>query len=133
MRADPRRVRIAFVATVVLGLASLGVNSLGGTTPPATADTPNGRSVFLARGCSGCHTAAGVNGAGIGPDLTDLALRAGDRVAGLEPAAYVRQSIREPQAFVVPGYTGITMPTLPLSNAELEAVVEYLLDGGPAD
>lgn len=132
MQADPRRIRIAFVATVVLGLASLGVNSLDNGAVPASANEPDGRSVFLARGCSGCHTAAGVDGGGIGPDLTDLARRAGDRVEGFDPEGYVRQSIQEPQAYVVTGYTGIAMPTLPLSNAELEAVVEYLLHGPPA-
>lgn len=124
---------MALVATVVLGLASLAVNVLDNDAAAVPGNEPDGRSVFLARGCSGCHMAAGVDGGGIGPDLTDLARRAGDRVAGLDPAAYVRQSIRDPQAFVVPGYEGIAMPALPLSNAELEAVVEYLLHGGPAD
>lgn len=133
MGAEVRRVQVAFVATVVLGLASLAVNVPDNDAATVPANELDGRSVFLARGCSGCHMAAGVDGGGIGPDLTDLLGRAGDRVTGLDPAAYVRQSIREPQAFVVPGYGGIAMPTLPLSNAELEAVVEYLLRGGPAD
>ena len=82
--------------------------------------------MFNARGCIGCHTVNG-SGGGIGPDLTHLAARAGSRVDGLDADAYVRQSIREPQAFLVPGFEGARMPTLPLSDTELDAVVQFLL------
>ena len=39
----------------------------------------------------------------------------------------MRQSIRTPQAFVVPGYTEVLMPTLPVDDQELDALVRYLL------
>jgi hypothetical protein len=36
----------------------------------------------------------------------------------------------DPQAFVVPGFGGtVVMPTLPLSETEVEALVAYLLGG----
>ncbi len=66
----------------------------------------------------------------VGPDLRLLPLVAAHRVAGLDGPAYVRQSIREPQAFVVPGYApsdNALMPALPLSPAEIDALVAYLL------
>ncbi len=46
---------------------------------------------------------------------------------GLDAEAYVRQSIRQPQAFQVAGFTTVEMPTLAVSDAELDALVHYLL------
>jgi len=65
----------------------------------------------------------------IGPDLTHVADRAAARVAGLDARAYVRQSIREPGAYRVPGYTAV-MPDLGLSDAETDSLIAFLL--GPA-
>jgi len=48
-------------------------------------------------------------------------------VPGLSAEAYVRESIREPGAFVVPGYAGMEMPQLGLTDAEIDAVVAILL------
>ena len=63
----------------------------------------------------------------VGPDLGELPNVAASRVRGLDAAAYVRQSIRTPQAFVVAGYTEVLMPTLPVDDQELDALVRYLL------
>jgi len=62
----------------------------------------------------------------IGPDLTDLATRAGGRVGGVGAKEYVRQSLLEPQAFVVDGYFA-EMPALPLSSNEVGLLIEFLL------
>ena len=66
----------------------------------------------------------------VGPDLTHLADRAATRVAGLDARAYVRQSIREPGAYRVPGYTAV-MPDLGLSDEELESLATFLLSSTP--
>jgi hypothetical protein len=68
-----------------------------------------------------------VAGASFAPDLEGLSARASDRVAGLTAEDYIRQSVLDPQAFIVDGYTNIQMPTLPLNTAELDALVEFLL------
>jgi cytochrome c oxidase subunit 2 len=87
----------------------------------------DGRTVFLTKGCTGCHSRDGEpGGAAVGPDLTDLAARAGSRVPGMEAEEYVRQSLLQPQAFLVEGYSG-EMPTLALSSNEIEMLIEYLL------
>jgi cytochrome c551/c552 len=86
----------------------------------------DGRTVFGARGCLACHQGPGLEGGQIGPDLTAVAAVAGSRVPGLDAADYIRQSIREPQAFVVPGFSPL-MPALGLSDEEIEAVVTLLL------
>jgi mono/diheme cytochrome c family protein len=66
----------------------------------------------------------------IGPSLIGLAERAGQRVAELSAAEYVTQSIREPGAFTVPGYEAGTMPAFSLTEAEIQALAEYLLNAG---
>jgi len=124
--------------TALMALAA-GVITLAGarTEETATAVAPAaGADLFRAKGCVGCHD--GPDGAGsaisAGPDLRLLPLVAERRVAGLDDAAYVRQSIREPQAFVVTGYEPgehPLMPALPLSAAEIEVLVHWLLPQPP--
>jgi cytochrome c oxidase subunit 2 len=88
----------------------------------------SGALLFQGKGCSGCHTVAGVaEFASIGPDLTRLDEAAGDRVTGMSATAYVTQSILQPEAFTVDGYGVGVMPTFELSDAELEALVRFLL------
>jgi cytochrome c oxidase subunit II len=88
-----------------------------------------GRSLFQAKGCSGCHSLVGVSTSPIGPDLTSLADVAGRRKPGFSPEAYVRESILDPQAFIVVGYGGVQMPRLRLSDGETDALVTFLLSG----
>ncbi len=88
----------------------------------------SGALLFQAKGCSGCHTVAGVaEFAAIGPNLTQLNDVAGGRVPGMNATAYVTQSIRQPQAFTVNGFGVEVMPTFEVSNAEVEALVGFLL------
>jgi mono/diheme cytochrome c family protein len=119
------------VFAVLLTAASLspGPESAASSASAVSATPPRGEQLFRAKGCIGCHTHAAVSGARmqIGPDLTDLAARAADRVAGLDADAYVRQSLRTPSAFIVPGYTSVAMPDLQLTDAEIDALVAFLL------
>ena len=88
-----------------------------------------GETVFLTKGCTGCHSRAGVSEGFIGPDLTALSDRAGDRVEGLTAEEYVRQSVLDPRAYVVSGFDPV-MPVLPVDTSELDALVEFLLSDG---
>ena len=99
--------------------------------PIATRD--RGALLFSAKGCVGCHTHAALPNARlqIGPDLTGLPDRAATRVTGLDARAYVRQSLREPQAFIVSGYTTIRMPDLHLTDEEIESLTVFLLSPTP--
>ncbi len=109
--------------------ASFAATSIGSERPPAsTATSARGALLFAAKGCVGCHTHASLPNARmqVGPDLTHLADRAATRVSGLDAGAYVRQSIREPGAYRVPGYTAV-MPDLGLSDAEIDSLVAFLL------
>lgn len=141
---------VDLVGSGVLALALLGATALvysgdGGiaapsattATAPAAAPTAErsavetGRALFLAKGCNGCHVMAGAPGTmPFAPDLTGLAAVAGTRRPGLSAEEYVRESLLDPQAFLVPGYSGQNvgqMPRLPLSDAEVDALTTVLL------
>lgn len=120
------RLGAGIAVTLVLALSSFVVHSADTPSTALPSASTDGSAVFTARGCSGCHAIDGAGG-GIGPDLTNLAARAGDRVPGLDAEAYVRQSIRQPEAFVAPPFQGVRMPTLALSDAEMDALAAYLL------
>jgi mono/diheme cytochrome c family protein len=131
MRSDRIGLLVAAVIVVLLAGATVAVYALDPRPQPeAAADSIEGRTVFLTKGCTGCHSREGDSDIGfIGPDLTGLADRAGDRVDGLSAEEYVRQSVLDPQAYIVDGY-GSQMPVLPLDALELDALVVYLLGEG---
>ena len=124
--ASPARSAAPLAASADAGVRS---SVAGGSAPEY------GRTLFLTKGCNGCHPVAGAPGTlGVGPELTELARVAGTRRAGMSAEAYVRESILEPQAFLVPGYGGNPveqMPRLPVDEPELEALVRFLLAPRP--
>jgi mono/diheme cytochrome c family protein len=97
-----------------------------------------GRQVYLDHYCGACHRLAEVGSAGIfGPAHDDAARVAQERVedpalAGRWPdaRAYLRESIVNPAAYVVPGYAAYrhAMPAFDLSDDLLEALVEFLME-----
>ena len=128
----PDRIGTVLTAVIVVLLAgaTVAVYAYDPVDNTATVEPVDGRTVFLTKGCTGCHSIDGVSETGqIGPNLTGLPDRAGERVDGLSAGEYVRQSVLEPQAYIVSGY-GELMPTLPLDTDELHALVEFLLDPG---
>jgi mono/diheme cytochrome c family protein len=126
-------------ATALVALACAAVTIVGTRTdtPEAAAATAStGADLFRAKGCVGCHD--GPEGADnpfeLAPDLRLLPLVADRRVPGLDGRAYVEQSIREPQSFIVPGYDPderVLMPALPLSPAEIQTLAAWLLPQPP--
>lgn len=79
--------------------------------------------------CLACHEVA-TRGVRIGPPLHDIAQIAGQRRPELGAREYLRQSILEPDAFVVPGYSDEIMPESYgelLGEDEVEAMVDYLM------
>jgi cytochrome c oxidase subunit 2 len=127
VRTDLIRLWLTVALAGVLASATVAVyrTPTGQTTSAASV---SGALLFQAKGCSGCHTVAGVaDFASIGPNLTHLSDVAGDRVTGMSATAYVTQSIRQPRAFTVDGFGVGVMPTFELSDAEVEALVGFLL------
>ena len=135
----PRRARVVPIGLGVL----LVLQACAGSTPapppkpavtapskaPVGASTEGGREVFASKGCGACHTLAAVPGATgtVGPELNTIATRAVTREPDTGAEAYIRESIRNPGAFVVPGFPP-AMPQVPLSEDELAALVALLLE-----
>lgn len=94
--------------------------------PPPPAGNPQaGKAVFDANGCGSCHTfsPAGSNGT-VGPDL-DNALKGKD-------AAFIHQSIVDPNAVIASGYSAGIMPQTfgqQLSQKQLNDLVAFLMSG----
>ncbi len=96
---------------------------------PAITGEMSGQKVLEEKGCPGCHSTDGTKK--IGPTFKGLY---GSKVTvltnGVERAItadkdYIKRSVTDPGADIVKGYPNI-MPKLPLTNEELEAIVEYL-------
>lgn len=111
--------RIQAVGTSAVDPSAVDLTAEIGTRAPA-------RQLFQAKGCGGCHALAGVSNSRIGPDLTNLPRVAASRKPGYSAEAYVRESILDPQAYVVPGF-GAEMPRLPVIEREADILVEFLL------
>lgn len=136
-----RSARLATTGLLAAGLALAAAAwpSRPHGTPPAGAGpagaggagagaADRGAALFQAKGCATCHSGpSSQSRMNLAPNLADLRRVAATREAGLTAEAYVRQSIRSPQAFVVAGYTSVLMPTLPVDDQELDALVAYLL------
>ncbi|MGE3961360.1 MAG: c-type cytochrome [Dehalococcoidia bacterium] len=107
----------------------------GGETATATEDgggggdgdaVAQGEQLVTAQGCTSCH------GAGISPAFDEIGAEAtledGDTVDVDE--AYLRESIVDPNAKVVEGYTAGLMPQTyedSLSDEQIDAIVQYIL------
>ena len=131
------RLRLLALVPTVAVLAALNVmaargsdrtvttTSVEGSKSVAGDPVQQGRSLFDAKGCSSCHVAMRV-----GPSLTNLKDRAARTKQGYNAEQYVRESVLAPNAFKADGGSGGPsggMPTLPVSAAELDALVAYLL------
>jgi mono/diheme cytochrome c family protein len=96
--------------------------------PPATEPVARGRQLYRAMGCANCHE-PNLLGQRNGPPLDHIGTAAATRRPGLSADEYIRQSILDPGAYVVPGYQD-SMPRdlgRDLPPTDLDALVAYLL------
>jgi mono/diheme cytochrome c family protein len=96
------------------------------TAPPPPAGNPQaGKAVFEANGCGSCHTFSPAGSTGtVGPNLDD-ALKGKD-------AAFIHESIVDPNAEIASGYSAGIMPQTfgqQLSQKQLDDLVAFLQSG----
>ena len=121
--------------TVTAGAAPTTTAAVPTTTVVAPATTasasPNayGKTVFAANGCGSCHTFKPAASTGkIGPDLDTRPAQDATK-AHMAFAAFVRESIVKPDAYIAPGYQKGLMPTSfgsSLTTAQLDALVSFI-------
>lgn len=91
----------------------------------------NGSAVFMAKGCAACHAISSLPGAAgaVGPALDNLGQLAASRVSGMSADTYIRQSIEQPNAYIVEGYAQGLMPSNlkgSMSDEEYKDLIAYL-------
>jgi cytochrome c551/c552 len=125
--------------------------TIGSTSTPTTTSTPTssstptttssggggnaaaGKAVFAANGCATCHTfkPAGSNGT-IGPDLDTAPAASAKDDNNMALAAFVKESIVNPDAYIAKGFTKGLMPTnfgSKLSSSQINDLVAFILSG----
>lgn len=98
-------------------------------TATAQNRTKAGEGLFN-RWCIGCHAVAPGGAAKVGPNLMDVATMAATNPQGLTPETFLRESIVNPNAYILPGYMPYTMPMSyqqQLGPEQIEALVAYML------
>jgi cytochrome c oxidase subunit 2 len=92
----------------------------------------DGRDLFIELGCGACHTRTDASTLGvIGPNLDGYGEVAATRVQGLSAIAYTKESIVDPNLYIVEGYPSGVMPQNlgeRLSVEEIGAIINYLLN-----
>jgi mono/diheme cytochrome c family protein len=115
--------RPATLLCVVIALSMIACQE-----PPATEPVARGRQVYRQQGCARCHQIEG-SGGRLGPDLSHIATVAARRRPGAAAEDYVRESIEQPGAYIVPGFNDIMPRALDqgLSEFDRESLIRYLL------
>ena len=124
------------MALVAAGCGSKGVvaptpQTVVGSLPTATGvakgDAAAGKQLYTSNGCGGCHTFKAAGSAGkVGPDLDKLAADATKANKG-SLAEYAAESIKNPSAYVVPGFPDGVMPSFAsLSDQQVADLVAFL-------
>jgi mono/diheme cytochrome c family protein len=125
--------KLTLFLIIVVSLAGM-LAGCGGEASNASSSA-DGESLFnmsvigSVAGCATCHSKE-TGTVIIGPSLAGIANLAAERVEGVSAEEYLRQSITQPDAFVVEGYPAGVMPakyTEELSEEELDSLVAYLL------
>ncbi len=121
------------LAIIVLALSACGngESTTGGEDPAIEA----GKELFAQNvigtqaGCKTCHSLQeGV--VIVGPSMAGIGARAGETVPGVTAEEYLRQSILEPDAYLIVGYPAGTMPKIwgnELGEDQINNLVAYLL------
>jgi cytochrome c551/c552 len=123
---------ILTVALAITMVACRDTSKLQGGSSGGEGNAATGKTLFTSKACITCHTLPAVGATGsVGPSLEHIAATAATRKPGLTAAQYIDESIKTPDAFVVPGFPapnagGMVLP-VPVSDQERKDLVAFLL------
>ena len=129
-----RRFLLVLALILLLSLAACGGDSStegGGGAAPA-GDAAAGETVFnevAVPACGTCHSLE-PDVVLVGPSLAGIGNQAGSRVSGQSAADYLRESIVDPDAYMVEGFGPGIMPSTyatQLSDEQIADLVAYLM------
>jgi cytochrome c551/c552 len=129
-------------SATVVHTVTIGSTSAPATTTSAASTTTStggggsaaaGKAVFAANGCASCHTFKPANATGtIGPNLDTAPASDAKADNNMDLAAFIKESIANPDAYIAKGYTKGLMPTTfgqSLSSKQLNDLVAFILSG----
>jgi cytochrome c551/c552 len=113
--------------------SSATTTSSGGGGGGGAGNAAAGKSVFAANGCASCHTfkPAGATGT-IGPDLDKAPAADAKADHNMNLAAFVKESIVNPDAYIAKGFSKGLMPTdfgSKLSSSQVNDLVAFIVSG----
>ena len=132
------------VHTVTLATSSAATTTEAETTTSEATTTSSGggggggnaaagKPIFASSGCASCHTfkPAGSTGT-IGPDLDSAPSSDAKADSNMDLAAFIKESIVDPDAYIAKGYNKGLMPTnfgSQLSSSQLNDLVAFIVAG----
>jgi cytochrome c551/c552 len=139
-------------SATVVHTVTVGSHTATGTTTEATTTAPSGgggggggggnatggnaaagKAVFAANNCASCHTFKPANATGtIGPDLDKAPSSDAKADNNMALAAFVKESIVNPDAYIAKGFSKGIMPTnfgTSLSSTQLADLVAFIVSG----
>jgi len=114
-----KKIVLLFLVLGILG----GVSACGNTGAGST----DGQAVAVMKGCTACHAVDDTPKIGptwVGLYGSQVELDDGSSVSADE--AYLVEAIEEPNAKIVKGYALGSMPAIPLTEEELNALVDFI-------
>ncbi|MBI4213691.1 MAG: c-type cytochrome [Chloroflexi bacterium] len=126
----------AVATAVAVAILAVPVGYLGEMVAPAEheaggavgGNAARGETLFRNGACPACHAITGISAGVVGPDLTHVAAVSATRKPGTGADAYLRESIVNPQAVVVPGFPSpSSMPPGLATGTDLEDIVAFLM------
>jgi mono/diheme cytochrome c family protein len=121
--------------TAAATTTSAATTSAGTTTSAAGGggSVAAGKAVFAANNCAGCHTFKPANATGtIGPNLDTAPASDAKADNNMNLAAFIKESITKPDAYIAKGYSKGIMPGTfgsSLSSKQLNDLVAFLVSG----
>lgn len=121
-------VALGIIAVVMAGSSDSGTGGGGGAAAPElSAEAAKGQDLADQNGCITCHSVDGSDGTGPtwqGLAGTEVTLDDGSTVTADD--AYLQQSMTDPSAQIVEGFTAVAMPQFDISSADVDALVAYI-------